>query len=137
MGSDTQSIHAVRRMLSFSLLKPEQWDRHKHLRGALILAMTISSLVAGIGWYQFVTGVQILVFRVVILTMLAVVILVVVPKKWELITLSIGLTFILSIIGTLLRRAPLGFGLELVFVTGVLYFGCVYVGQRLKEHKGK
>lgn len=130
--------------MSFSLLKPEQWDRHKHLRGALILGMTVCAVGSVDGWYHVAQtlaqskGLQLSELRgLILLSALAVVILFAVPRKWELITLSIGLTFILSIIGTLLRRAPLGIGLEIVLTTGVLYFGCVYVGQKLKERKGK
>lgn len=137
MVSNEKSSSSMGRLLSFSLLRPEQWNRHKHLRGALILAMTICSIVAAVGWYEFAKGVDVSILRLALVTSLALVILIAVPKKWELITLTFGLTFILSILGTALRRAPLGTGLEIVFVTGVLYFGCVYIGEKLKEQKGR
>jgi hypothetical protein len=136
MVNNGKSGSSMGRRLSFSLLRPEQWNRHKHLRGGLILAMTICSIVAAVGWYEIAKGVDVSILRLVLVTSAALVILIAVPKKWELITLTFGLTFILSILGTVLRRTSLRFGLEIVFVTGVLYFGCVYIGERLKEHKG-
>jgi hypothetical protein len=124
------------RLLSFSPLKPEQWDRYKHLRGAMIIAMTICSVAAPIDWYNWARGTVSLVFPVS-LTAGVLAILVAAPRKFELITLSVGLTFLLSILGTLLRRAPLGVGLAIAFATGFLYFGCVYIGERLKRCRGK
>jgi hypothetical protein len=118
------------------LIKRGKWDSNKHLRGALILSMTVCSIAAPIDWANWAKG-TVSVWFPVALTAGALLVFFAVPRKLELITLTFGLAFVLSILGTVLRRAPLDIGLGIVFATGVLYFGCVYLGERSSKHKGK
>ena len=131
-----KSMRALDRLLSFSLLTTDQWDDRKHLRGILILAMTICLVAAPFDWINWAKGTVPLAFPVG-LTAGALLLFFAVPRKWELITLSIGLTFILSILGTILGRVPAGAGLEIVLITGALYFACTYIGERHKRREIK
>ena len=129
-------MRILRRFFSSSVLRTDQWDRYKHVRGGLILAMTVCMIGAPIDWYNWSEGNVSAIFPAC-LSLGILLILFVVPRKWDLITFSFGLMFILSVIGVLVRRAPLVLGLELVLSTGVLYFICFYVGEKRKEPDGK
>ncbi len=117
-------------MLSFHLIKPEYWDRYKYLRGGLAWGMIICSIGSAVNWSNWVKGTVHLDFPV-FLTLGALTILIIVPKKWELITWSVGGVFVLSILATLLRRMNMALGLEVMAVTGTAYFIMLYVKQRL------
>lgn len=123
-------------MWLFSVLKTEQWDRYKYLRGLLILAMVICSVGSVGNWYNWVNGTVHLDFPV-LLTLGALLVFVMVPRKWDLITLSLGYLFLLSIIATALRRADLRLGLGMIGTTGTLYFTCVYIKMKRDDSKHK
>lgn len=140
MSSDGKSIHVLERLASISLLKSEQWERYKYLRGGLALAMVICTLGSGVGWYQFATGESVSLARLVLMTLFAVGILMAAPRKGDLITLTFAGVFVLSIIGTLLQREPLGVGLALIGASGALLFIWSYLMQKLGTgaiHAGK
>lgn len=120
----------LRQLTTVSLLKTEQWDRYKHLRGVLALAMVICVVAAPIDWYNWLEGSVSLAYPIC-LTAGAVAILVAVPRKGNLITLTLAGVFVLSIIGTLIRRAPLGVGLALIGSSAVGLFLWTYVRQRI------
>ncbi len=122
MGAETESMRALRRVLSFSLLRREQWDRYKYLRGLLILAMVICTLGSGVGWYQLARGVDVRFSGLILLTSAAFAVFFIVPRKLDLIQQTFAGFFVLSVIGTVLRRAPLTLGLEMIAGSAVLLF---------------
>ena len=125
-----QSMRGMRRVLSFHLIRPEDWDQYKYLRGGLAWGMILCTLGAAGNWYNWAHGRVVLEFPVS-LTLGALVILAIVPKRWELITWCVGGVFVLSIVATLLRRMSLVLGLEVMGVTGGGYLIMLYIKQRL------
>lgn len=94
--------------------------------------MIICSVGSAVNWYNWVKGAVHLDFPV-FLTLGTLAILMIVPKKWELVTWSAGGVFVLSILATLLRRMSLALGLEVIAVSGGVYFLMLYIQRRLAE----
>lgn len=130
MGPPQPVSLQVKKFFSFSLISPGRWDRSGPVRGGLILGLIYCSL-GGVGnWYNWTEG-RTSLYVPVLLTAGAIVILIATPRKWNLITISVGGVFILSVIGTLLHRGPIHLGLEIVTVTGILFIICEYVKLRI------
>ncbi len=125
--------NSFRRLARFSLIRPAVWDKYKYLRGVAALLMVVCTLGAGIEVYDLWRGRPLDPYRAFVLPLGALVLLVAVPKKYDLIVQTLGAYFIFSIIGTLLGRGGLRLGLELelVGVTGVAFFVAIYVGAKL------
>ena len=119
-------------MLSFSLISAERWDRSRHLRGLLTLGLIYCTLGGAGNWYNWSNGESSLYFPI-LLTLGAVLTLIAVPRKWDLITLSAGGVFVLAVLGTLLHRGqlPLALELALIVATGAVFLICEYVKSRL------
>lgn len=120
----------MHRLLSFHLVSRERWDQHGYLWGGIIFAMVICSLGAAGNWYRWLHG-KTGLHLPILLTCAALVILVAVPRRFELVASSIGYVFILSILATILRRFALVLGLETIGVSGALFLLCTYIERKL------
>ena len=125
----------MRKLLSLSLISAKWWQRGGSVRGLLILGFLYCSLGGAANWYNWSQGKASLYFPI-LLTLGAVAILVAVPKKWDLITLSVAGLFVLSGLGTVLHRGPLHLGLELMAATGILLLICEYIKFKLRKMDG-
>lgn len=124
----------VDRIRSLFPLKAEYWDRYKYVRSTLVLGLVICSVGSVGNWYNWARGNAPLYFPVV-LTFGAALLFMIAPKKWELIMLCLMAFFVLSIVGTLLHKAELRFGLTMIAMTGLAYIIVAYIRIRVHEPK--
>lgn len=129
-GKDKQLGSFFQRLAWFSLIRPAVWDKYKYLRGVAAVLMVGFTLTSGAGLYEIWKG-AVLPYRAALAPVGALLILIAVPKKWDLVVQTLGAYFILSIIGTALGRATLRLGLEMVGITGGAFFAAVYLGTKL------
>lgn len=114
----------------FHLISRERWDQHGYLWGGIVFAMVICSLGAVGNWYRWLHGRTDLRLPG-LLTLAALVILAIAPRRMSQITASLAGVFVLSILQMALRRFPPG-SLELIGGSGVLLLICSYAGVKLK-----
>ena len=115
----------------------EQWDRSKGLKQAITVVFVLSTLGAAGNWYNWAHGTISLSFPVV-LTVVAAVSLALSPRKWQLLVMSASGLLGLAILGTVLGRAPLRIGIEVIVATAAIAGICEYVRQKVEgpEWKG-
>lgn len=113
-------------------LSTERWDSSKNLRGGLAFGLVLCALGAGGNWYNWFRGVGSLPLSIG-LTIGALLIVLLAPRKWDLLAMSAGGTLGLEILGTLLRKAPVRIEIEAIIVTGAIFVSCEYIKLRLQN----
>jgi hypothetical protein len=117
-------------------LSQERWDRSKRLQQAMSLTFGLSTLGAVGNWYNWLHGTVSLYFPLV-LTVIAVVSLAIIPRKWQLLTMVAAGLCGLGILGTALGRAPLRVGIEATAATGAAAVICACVDLRLRGARAR
>ena len=130
-----KTMRVLERLRSISVIKPEQWDHHKYLRAALVLSMIVCTLASGVGWYDLARGQAVRLSSLLLFTVGGAAILFVVPRRLQLITQVFAGFLAFSAMGTILGRAPLVLGLELIAASGVLLVFCSFLKVRRERRQ--
>ena len=111
---------------------PDRWDSSKSLRSAVVFVFAVCLLGAAGNWYNWFRGEGSLPLSIG-LTVGALFLLMLTPRKWELLVMSSGGTLGLEILAVLLGKGPLRPLLEAMVITVGAVIICEYVKIRVED----
>lgn len=117
-----------------AMISTRNWDQSENLRRTLVFVFAICFLGAVGNWYNWLHDIGSLSLPIG-LTAVAVVTFLLVPRKWDLLVMSVGGVLGLEILAVVLRKGPLGPMLEAIAVTVVVAGVCGYVSLKLKRSR--